>query len=196
VRRIHEQVRGTDRLTGQEYCASDPELLLWVHAALVDSNVVARNLFGTPLTADDTDRYIEEMVVAAELVGVPAEMVPDSAAALDRYLSGVRPQLRCTPAAVQAAAYVLDPPGLDEEVAEIWQDIRQAVLVSLPAWAKDSYGYQAPDLTASRREEIRQALGVLDAVFLGEPGVLEARQRITLQMRAHAGDRPPKPTAA
>ncbi len=34
--------------------------------------------------------------------------------------------------------------------------------------------------TRSRREEIRQALGVLDAVFLGEPGVLEARQRITV----------------
>jgi hypothetical protein len=43
-----------------------------------------------------------------------------------------------------------------------------------------------PDLTAARREEIRQALGVLDAVFIGEPGVLEARQRITLRMRAAA----------
>jgi hypothetical protein len=32
--------------------------------------------------------------------------------------------------------------------------------------------------------EIRQSLGVLDAVVLGEPGVLEARQRITLRMRA------------
>jgi len=34
------------------------------------------------------------------------------------------------------------------------------------------------------RTEIRQALGVLDAVFLGEPGVLEARQAIILRMRA------------
>jgi uncharacterized protein (DUF2236 family) len=187
VRRIHEQVRGVDPVTGQEYCASDPALLLWVHAALVDSNVVARNLFGTPLPAGDADRYIEEMVVAAELVGVPAVLVPDSAAALDRYLAWMQPQLACTEAAAQSAAYLLDPPGLDEEVAEIWQDIREAVLMSLPGWARDWYGYHAPDLTASRRAEIRQALGVLDAVFLGEPGVLEARQRITLRMRAHAG---------
>ncbi|MGH3301768.1 MAG: oxygenase MpaB family protein [Streptosporangiaceae bacterium] len=199
VRRIHEQVRGVDPVTGQEYCASDPALLLWVHAALVDSTVVARNLFGSPLTADDADRYIEEMVVAAELVGVPAQLVPDSAAALERYLGRVRPQLQCTRAARQSTAYLLDPPGLDEEVAEIWQDIREAVLVSLPAWARDSYGYRAPDLTATRRDEIRQALGVLDAVFLGEPGVLEARQRITLRMRAHAGGsggRPPGRAAA
>ena len=46
------------------------------------------------------------------------------------------------------------------------------------------YGYQAPPLTQARRTEIHQALGVLDAVFIGEPGVLEARQRITLRMRA------------
>jgi hypothetical protein len=47
------------------------------------------------------------------------------------------------------------------------------------------YGYVAPDdLTPERRSEIRQALGILDAVFLGEPGVLEARQRITLRMRS------------
>jgi uncharacterized protein (DUF2236 family) len=199
VRRIHDLVRGVDPVTGQEYCASDPALLLWVHAGLVDSNIVARNLFGTPLTAGDADRYVEEMVVAAELVGVPAELVPDSVAALDRYFDRVRPQLRSTPAARQAASYLLDPPGLDEEVAEIWQDIREAVLVSLPAWASESYGYRVPDLTASRRDEIRQALGVLDAVYLGEPGVLEARQRITLQMRARAGGpggSPPTPTAA
>jgi hypothetical protein len=41
-------------------------------------------------------------------------------------------------------------------------------------------------MTPARRAEIRQALGVLDAVFLAEPGVLEARQRITLRMRAAA----------
>jgi uncharacterized protein (DUF2236 family) len=194
VRRIHEQVRGVDPVTGREYCASDPALLLWIHAALVDSNIVARNLFGSPLTDEDADAYIEEMVVAAQLIGVPAQLVPDSAAALDHYLGQVRPELLCTPAARESTAYLLDPPGLDEELAEIWQDIREAVLISLPAWARESYGYQAPDLTAGRREEIRQALGVLDAVFLAEPGVLEARQRITLRTRAAvggSGGRPP-----
>ena len=195
VRRIHERVTGLDSETGQEYSASDPALLLWVHAVLVDSNLAAREILGVPLTPDDADRYIEEMVVAAELVGVPAALVPDSAAALTRYLAWVRPQLRRTPAAEQSAAYLLDPPGLDEEVAQIWQDIREAVLICLPDWARQLYGFAAPELTGRRREEIRQALGVLDAVFLGEPGVLEARQRITLRMRAHAA-RPPGPVAA
>jgi len=184
VRRIHEQVTGVDPETGQPYAAGDPALLLWVHAALVDSNIAARQIFGTPLTPEDADRYIEEMVVAAQLVGVPAELVPDNAAALGSYLSLVRPQLLCSAAARESMAYLLDPPGLDDEVAEIWQDIRDATLISLPDWARQLYGYTAADLTASRREEIRQALGVLDAVFLGEPGVLEARQRIVLRMRS------------
>jgi hypothetical protein len=46
------------------------------------------------------------------------------------------------------------------------------------------YGYEREPLTEARRTEIRQALGVLDAVFIGEPGVLEARQRIAARVRA------------
>ena len=184
VRRIHERVTGVDNETGKPYAAGDPALLLWVHAGLVDSNIAAREKFGTPLSPDEADGYIEEMVVAAELVGVPAEFVPDSQAALAKYLAWVRPQLLCTAAARESMAYLLDPPGLDPEVAEIWQDIREATLISLPDWARQMYGYTAPELTDARREEIRQALGVLDAVYLGEPGVLEARQRVTLRMRA------------
>src|SRR5487761_1754794 len=179
VRRIHEHVRGTDPVTGRPYQASDPALLLWVHVALVDSGIATCEMFGTPLPAADADRYVAEMAVAAELVGVPAAMVPSSAAELDRYIASVRPELRCTPAARESMAYLLDPPGMDSDVAEIWQDVRDGAVAALPDWARELYGYDAPPLTPARQTEIRQALGVLDAVYLGEPGVLEARQRIT-----------------
>src|SRR5207249_7527333 len=114
VRRIHEHVRGTDPVTGRPYAASDPALLLWVHAALVESTVVACQLFGTPLAPADGDRYVAEMAVAAELVGVPAALIPVSLDGLRQYLASVRDELRCTPAAADAAAFLLDPPGLDE----------------------------------------------------------------------------------
>jgi uncharacterized protein (DUF2236 family) len=183
VRRIHTRVRGVDEVTGRAYEAGDPALLLWVHAALVESAVAVRGLFGTPLSAEDADRYVAEMVVAAELVGVPAGLVPASVAELDRYIASVRPELRCTPAAGESMAYLLDPPGLDEDIADLWQDIRYGAVVALPDWAREMYGYEAPPLTPDRREEVRQVLGVLDAVFLGEPGVLEARQRIAARIR-------------
>jgi uncharacterized protein (DUF2236 family) len=185
VRRVHEHVRGVDTVTGQPYAAGDPALLLWVHAAFVDSNIAAAQLFGSPLVAVDADRYVAEMVAAAKLVGVPTDMVPASVAELERYIESVRPILRATPAARESMAYLLDPPGLDPDVAEIWQDIREGTIASLPDWARDMYGYSmAGPLTDARRTEIRQALGILDTVFLGEPGVLEARQRLALRMRA------------
>ena len=185
VRRIHDHVRGTDAVTGRPYAAGDPALLLWVHVALVQSSLAAGWAFGTPLSAQDSDRYVAEMMVAAELAGVPGPLVPGSVADLERYVASVRPELRCTPAAAESMAYLLDPPGLDEELSGIWQDIREAAVALLPEWARGMYGYSAPPpLTPGRRTEIRQSLGVLDAVFLGEPGVLEARQRIILRMRA------------
>jgi uncharacterized protein (DUF2236 family) len=186
VRRIHTHVRGVDGVTGRQYEASDPALLLWVHAALVESALAARETFGTPLPAPDADRYVAEMVVAAELVGVPAGLVPSDVAGLDGYLASARPELLCTPAASESMAYLLDPPGLEPDIAEIWRDVRYGAVVALPDWAREMYGYHAPPLTPERREEIRQVLGVLDAVFLGEPGVLEARQRIAARMRATA----------
>jgi uncharacterized protein (DUF2236 family) len=184
VRRVHEHITGTDTITGRPYAASDPALLLWVHATLVESGIAAAQAFGTPLAPADADAYVAEMAAAAELVGIPAGLAPASLAGLDGYLTATRPELRCTPAAQESMSYVLDPPGLDEDVAEIWADVRDGVLAILPDWALEMYGYAARPLTADRRTEIRQALGVLDAVFLGEPGVLEARRRITLRMRA------------
>ena len=185
VRRIHEHVRGTDPVTGRRYAAGDPALLLWVHAALVQSSLAAGRAFGTPLSAEDSDRYVEEMMVAAELVGVPRPLVPASVAELERYVASVRPWLSCTPAARESMAYLFDPPGLDEEIAEFWQDVRDAAIAVLPEWARQIYGYSTPSpLTPGRRAEIRQSLGVLDAMSLGQPGVLEARQRIMLRMRA------------
>ena len=199
VRAIHEHVRGTDAVTGRPYAAGDPALLLWVHAALVDSVLEAARLFGTPPGAADADAYVAEMAVSAELLGVPREMIPDRVTALQEYMAGVRPELRCAPAAAESMGYMLDPEGMGEEIAELWQDLRDAALTTLPGWARDLYGYQAPPpLDAARRIEIRQTLGVFDAVFIAEPGVLEARQQLALRMRraaagagGHGGVGPP-----
>src|SRR5450755_4904370 len=128
VRRIHEHVRGVDTVTGRPYAAGDSGLLLWVHAAMVDSVIAASNLFGAGLSAQDADRYVAEMAVAAELIGVPAGEVPRSLADLERYLASVRSELRCTPAASESMAYLLDPPGLDPDIAEIWQDVRDGAV--------------------------------------------------------------------
>jgi ABC1 atypical kinase-like domain/ER-bound oxygenase mpaB/B'/Rubber oxygenase, catalytic domain len=124
-------------VTGRRYAAGDPALLLWVHAALVDSGLAAGRAFGTPLSAGDGDVYVAEMV-AGELAGVPRPLVPASVAELERYVASVRPGLSCTPAAAESMACLLDPPGLDEEVAGFWRDVRDAAIAVLPQWARQA----------------------------------------------------------
>ncbi len=176
VRRIQDHVRGPDAVTGRPYAPGDPALLLWVHGALVDSVLAAGSLVGTALSAADGDRFVAEMVTAAELAGVPRRLVPSCVPELDLYIASVRPILRCTPAAAESMAYLLEPPDLDEDTAAIWRDIRDAAIAALPRWTRQLYGYGAPPpLTPGRRTEIRQSLGILDALFLRQADVLEAR---------------------
>jgi uncharacterized protein (DUF2236 family) len=185
VRAVHHNVRGTDTVTGIPYAATDPALLLWVHAAFVDSALTAMGMLGTTLPAPDADQYVGEMTVAAELLGVPRDIIPPNVAALDRYMTAVRPRLRHTAAAAEVMAWLLDPPGMEEAIAELWQYVKDAAVTALPDWARDMYRCPLPaQLTPGRRTEIRQALGVLDAAILGQPGVVEARQRLTLRVRS------------
>jgi uncharacterized protein (DUF2236 family) len=184
VRKIHERVRGVDPVTGQAYAAGDPDLLLWVHAALVDSVLASADLFGERLSDADKDRYVAEMTVAAELVGLPAGRAPTTLAELGDYMRAVRPVLTLSPAAAESTRYLLDLPGLDVEMGGLWRDVGDAAIAALPEWAACLYGLVPREpVTGQRRAEVRQLLGVLDALYLGEPGVLEARQRLALRMR-------------
>jgi uncharacterized protein (DUF2236 family) len=203
VRKIHERVRGTDTVTGKPYAAGDPDLLLWVHAIEVESTLRTAILFGTEVTSADADQYVAEMTAAAELVGVPAASfaeggAPASVAELDAYFAAVRPALATSQSTEDTATYLIGMPDVEPELAEVWEVLAAAAVASLPGWARDMYGFgthaadtgRAADTVRDRgaappgREEVRQVLGVLDAVYLGEPGVLEARQRLTLRMRA------------
>jgi uncharacterized protein (DUF2236 family) len=183
VRAVHARVRGVDEVTGLPYCAEDPALLLWVHAALVDSIVTVVRAYGRRLEAADADAYVAGTVPLATILGVPAGMVPRDAAALSRYLTSVD-LVRATPAACEAMEVVLDPPELDGDLRELWHDVGRVAVGSLPEWARRLYGWPAPPPQALEREPVRQLIGVLDLAFESQPGVLEARRRIDLRMRA------------
>jgi uncharacterized protein (DUF2236 family) len=182
VRAVHAHVRGVDEVTGLPYSAEDPALLLWVHAAMVDSILEVARRYGRALGPEDPDRYVGEMAPFAVIVGVPAERVPTSAAGLAEYLSSVE-LVQATPAARDAIAFVLDPPGLDEDLRETWADIGRVAIGTLPEWARAEYGFAPSPPEAMERETVRQLVGVLDLAFESLPGVLEARQRIELRMR-------------
>jgi uncharacterized protein (DUF2236 family) len=187
VRKIHEWVRGVDPVTGRPYAATDPALLIWVHAALVDSGLVAARLYGAEFSRAQQDQYVAEMTAAAELAGIPGAGfasggAPASVAELDAYFASVRPVLTVGPAAADTANYLVRMPDVEPELTEVWELLVAAAVASLPDWARRLYGFGDPE--PPQRETVRQVLGVLDVVYLGEDGVLEARQRLTRRMRA------------
>jgi uncharacterized protein (DUF2236 family) len=183
VRQVHRHVRGTDDVTGLGYSAEDPELLLWVHAGMVDSIVNIVQRFGRGLDAVEADRYVAEMVPFAEIVGVPADQVPTSVQGLREYIESVG-LLQATPAARDAIRVVLDPPDLSEELRELWHELGQVAIGTLPGWARSMYGFAEPSAELMEREPVRQLIGAVDLMFESLPGVLEARERIELRSRA------------
>src|SRR5207244_8083273 len=69
------------------YSASDPELMLWVHATLVHASLVAYERFVDPLSREDQERYYQEMALVARLFGTPASVIPASLADFREYFA-------------------------------------------------------------------------------------------------------------
>jgi uncharacterized protein (DUF2236 family) len=92
VRAVHARVAGTTETQlgrfppGTPYSASDPELMLWVHATLVHCSLQVYERFVRPLTLEDEERYYREMALVAELFGTPASVIPPALADFREYL--------------------------------------------------------------------------------------------------------------
>lgn len=81
VRDIHRGVRGVVRDplpagVDPAYAATDSELALWVAATLVDSSVVAYELFVEPLSAGDKEQFYQESKRFGELFGIARDCYP------------------------------------------------------------------------------------------------------------------------
>lgn len=83
--RIVNQVHG--RVRGRGYRAMDPDLLLWVHATLVDSALVTYQTFVRGLAPAERDEFYQEMKLVGELLGVPRTHFPPSIRDFDSYLA-------------------------------------------------------------------------------------------------------------
>ncbi|MDQ6839757.1 MAG: DUF2236 domain-containing protein [Actinomycetota bacterium] len=176
VRRVHQFVQGNDPVTGQRYRADDPELLAWVHNVLVHSLLMSKRRYGGGITAADADRYIVEMTRLAELVGLPADEVPHSAAGLRVYFRD-RP-LVISEVAHEAKRTVLAPP-LPARVRPAWALLDVAAVALLPKKVRDLYGLTWwPTSVGPVRAAASSAFSVLRAVSPGPPELRAARERL------------------
>jgi len=176
VREIHRSVSGTDPVTGRTYRADDPELLLWVHAVEVDSFLTAYRAYAGPVSADEADRYVSEMVRAAKLVGLHAEDVPSTTAELSTYLRSVS-GLALTPAAKDGARYVLAPP-MPLVARPLWAIPSAAAVAILPEHVRRLYGLRWwRPATPVVRAYVFATLRVMNVALPPPPPVRRAHER-------------------
>lgn len=145
VRGIHRRVTGTEPESGEPYRASDPELLLWVHCTQAESFVMTAVRCGLRLSDAEIDRFYAEQVVAAEVLGVPREQVPDSAAAIADYYTWMRPRLAATAEARRTALFLLYPPmprwvQVATPARPAMAGVALLAFGLLPPWVRRMYG--------------------------------------------------------
>lgn len=142
VRSVHERVRGKDD-DGRPYRANDPDLLRWVHIAESWSFLTAHQRHGTdPLTPEEADTYVAQSAVPAAALG--ATDLPMSVAALAAALDGARPGLRATPAARDAADFLLREPPLPRAARPAYRLLAIGAVDLLPTWARDELDLRPP----------------------------------------------------
>ncbi|KUF18316.1 oxygenase MpaB family protein [Streptomyces silvensis] len=154
VRKIHTMLSATDPDTGERYGVDEPELLLWVHCAEIDSYVHVVRRSGIRLSAADVDRYVAEHRQSARLVGLDPDSVPASAAELARYFASVRDRLAVGADARAVDDFLRCPPTptlLVPARALLWRRVAGLAYASLPPYAHALYGRPAPPPPAVTR---------------------------------------------
>ncbi|MGE5360087.1 MAG: oxygenase MpaB family protein [Bacteroidales bacterium] len=149
INAIHDRVNGTLRdgggpyAPGTAYTATDPELLLWVHATLLDSMPRAYEQFVAPLSPAARDDYVRESMAAGRLFRIPERMLPSNREALDRYLQEMLASgpIHVTATARRIARALLYPPLLDPTRPLAWL-VRLVTLGLLPTDIRSAYGFR------------------------------------------------------
>jgi uncharacterized protein (DUF2236 family) len=147
VRNVHRRVQGTVPAAeplagGTPYDAVDIELLLWVHATLIDSALFAYDTFVKPLAAEEKSRYYDDSKKLAYLFEIPETLVPRSLADFNDYMERmlVGGEIAVGPAALALAEEILYPsPWILKPASPLFRLITAGLL---PESLRDAYGLE------------------------------------------------------
>jgi uncharacterized protein (DUF2236 family) len=159
---VHARVKGIDAETGLPYDGLDPDLLLYVHACLIESALVFERLTVGGLDAAGRQRFHEEQMLAAEMVGIPRGAIPPTVPELRAYLQGVYDSgiPRVGEAARRVAALFHDPPR-EAEWRPVLIGVSNLAFGTLPPELRRLYGIE---VGPGRRMAMRTALAATRAL--------------------------------
>lgn len=135
VRKVHEMLK-----------VDEHELLLWVHMAMVDAFLDTAVRSGLKLSPTEQDKYVDEMVTFAELVGIESREVPRTVGQMENYFQEIMPKLSASDDAKRAALFIALPPlppllRFGTPIAPLWGGITSLAAAALPRWARKLYGW-------------------------------------------------------
>jgi uncharacterized protein (DUF2236 family) len=173
---VHQRVRGNG------YSATDPRLLLWVHATLIDSALVTYAAFVGPLSAGEREAYYQDAKLIGGLLGLANSRYPATLTEFDVYLAGMLggPELVVDERARELASAVLRPP-LPRVPPPAFRPLGAITAGLLPASLRLDYDLPWGRLEragfAAVRAALPRALRVLPRRFREVPPARTARVR-------------------
>jgi uncharacterized protein (DUF2236 family) len=161
IRAIHRRVNGRLPATvgifpaGAPYTAEDPDLVLWVHATLLESIPMVYELLVQPLSDTERDEYCAEGAATAVELGARSAEVPrtwaDNAAYVERMSrSGA---IAVGAQARQLAALVLSPPYARLAGPAAWTN-RLITVGLLPEEIRRQFGFVWSRRSAQRMRRV------------------------------------------
>lgn len=186
VHNVHARIHGTIPVdvgawrAGAPYHANAVESLRWVHATLVDTTMVVREVLDGPLPIAIKDRYVAELARFAMLFGIPRAMIPSS---YDEHAAYMRSMLApgvlgVAPCAREMAGFLIGRGAahVQPPLGRIGESVTSALL---PAHLADAFGYRAtPRRTRIGLAAFAAMYRRLPASTLRVPAAIEAHRRI------------------
>tara|TARA_B100000427_G_scaffold265860_1_gene231192 strand:- start:664 stop:1506 length:843 start_codon:yes stop_codon:yes gene_type:complete len=142
INKLHEVIKGKDKITGGIYDALDHEQLLWVHACLQVSSIYFYEKTVKQLTEDEKNQYHKENMIAAEMVLVKRNLIPNTHNKLKEWVidkSREKDYLLLTDVAKDVYDIIKTGP-VPIHIKPIWPFIAFTAFNTLPKEFKNIYG--------------------------------------------------------
>jgi uncharacterized protein (DUF2236 family) len=148
VRAMHRRVRGelaepAGRFrAGTPYAADDPELLLWILAAIVDSSLLVYARYVRGLSRDERDAYWQDYRVIGRQFGLADGELPETIEDFDAYMHEMLygGDLHITPQARELAIGIVMRPPVPLKVRPLLELANQITIGLLPGEIRRGYG--------------------------------------------------------
>jgi len=142
INKLHEVIKGKDSVSGGIYDALDHEQLLWVHACLQISSIYFYEKTVKKLSVEEKNRYHKENMIAAGLVLVDTNEMPQTHDDLKDWVtakSREKNYLIITDVAEDVKDIIAGGP-VPRHIKPIWPFIAFTAFQTLPQEFKDIYG--------------------------------------------------------